>query len=382
VGAASTKGVGQVSFGEQSPFARTVKKDHCVRHPNFVYDSTVNPHDVSYCVLASDVTDVPIVPVLSACEAQQMIKPGQPVTLVGFGRPNSGHKYWVNTTISAVRFGGDEVVLGSMNAGSAPGDSGGPAYLQMPDKTWRVFGITSRGLNGDASVTAIYTVMSRYLDWIEKDSGIDITPCRDSGGAWVGGPACDKFPTDPGGMSGGTWANGCSAGPVATPAPTCAGQPPGGGKEAPDSGARTNTVDAALVDAGSIITGVETDADLPNEAPPPAAADALSTAGGGMVPQDASAGTGGSMGTTAAASATRAGCSCALDRASSRSSLWSLLLLSLAALGARRLGRRALLALPVSSRSAAFARLAPARIKASRAGLRFRPGPLSAETEE
>jgi hypothetical protein len=246
LGGASTMGVGSASFGEGSPFARTVMKTKCVRHPNFVYNANVDPHDVSYCILANEVTDVPIVPVLSACEADEMMKPGQPITLVGFGELSPGamgtpanmrNKRWVNTTIASLRLGGHEVVVGTMSAGSAAGDSGGPAYVQMPDKTWRVFGITSRPANGNANAMGIYTVMSRYIDWIEKDSGIDITPCHDSAGAWVGGPACDKFPTDPGGMSGGTWANGCSAGPVATPAPTCGGGQPGGaGTTSPDSG--------------------------------------------------------------------------------------------------------------------------------------------------
>jgi hypothetical protein len=261
----------------------------------FVMNGAVNPHDITYCILASAVTDVPIVPVLSACEADQMLKPGQQVTQVGFGLPNLGHKYWVNTMISAVRYGGDEVVLGSMNAGSDNGDSGGPAYVQMPDKTWRVFGVTSRGLNGNNDATGIYTVMSRYVDWIQTDSGLNITPCHDAGGAWVGGPACTKFPTDPGGMSNGTWATGCNGGALADPAPTCSGQSAdGGGGTSPDGSAGSGTDDSGTADAtaGSPMPEGGDDSGPPlvdGAGMPPAPRDAQSSSSTGAMTADGAA---------------------------------------------------------------------------------------------
>mgnify|MGYP000918027438 CR=1 FL=1 len=48
-----------------------------------------------------------------------------------------------------------------------------------------------------------------------QHSGIDVTPCHDSEGNWAPTPDCGAMPYEPGNGSGaGTWASGCSEGPV------------------------------------------------------------------------------------------------------------------------------------------------------------------------
>jgi hypothetical protein len=170
------------------------------------------------------------------------------VTLVGFGNigPNvssGGRKHMVEVNINQLITGGAEINIGNSTMGGCNGDSGGPAYIKMPDGTWRAFGITSRSGPGGPNCrgTGIWGVTSFHVDWIERESGLDITPCHGPGG-WEGGPNCDRFPTDPGGRNNGTWAEMCGATPVAKPAVTCLR----GGMSPPntDAGSSPTTPDA------------------------------------------------------------------------------------------------------------------------------------------
>lgn len=63
------------------------------------------------------------------------------------------------------------------------GDSGGPDYVRLPDGTWRLIAIHSAHL---VDTQHDYPVPT-YLAWIEKSSGVDITPCHEldeDGGNW------------------------------------------------------------------------------------------------------------------------------------------------------------------------------------------------------
>ena len=234
---------GVANFGEQAPFARIVQRQLCHRPPQYTMASETGPYDIAFCLLQEAVEGVPIVPVLSACEAEQMIKPGKEVVIAGFGAPNVGKKYSGKMSITSLR-NGAEVLLRGNGITAGEGDSGGPGYLQMPDGTWRVFGAASRA----GGNTAIYTLISAHIAWIEKETGLDITPCHDSAGAWEGGPACDKVLTDPGGTANGSWAQLCQAGPAARPAPSCGPGRPDGGPTAPPR-ADARSADAPMADA-------------------------------------------------------------------------------------------------------------------------------------
>jgi MYXO-CTERM domain-containing protein len=217
---------GVANVGELAPFIKTVQRQICHRPPQYTMASQTGAYDIAFCTLQEAVEGVPIVPVLSACEAEQMIKPGQEIVIAGFGAPNNGKKFFGKMTVTSVR-NGAEVLLRGQGVTAGGGDSGGPGYIQMPDGTWRTFGVASRA----GGNTAIYTLISAHIPWIEKESGFDITPCHNAAGGWEDGPGCDRIPTDPGGTSNGTWADFCAASPVAKPKATCAAdwQPGDGG---------------------------------------------------------------------------------------------------------------------------------------------------------
>lgn len=167
-------------------------------------------NDFAYCTLAQPVTDVPLVPILMGCEAEDYLVPGQSVTVVGFGNANTGPygiKRQVTTTINSIT-ANDEAHIGGGGKDSCQGDSGGPVFVQTDDG-WRVFGITSYG--GACGQGGYYSMMHKGMAWFESQTGYDLTPCHDADGTWNPGPDCGGFPVTPG-VGSGTWANGCSGG--------------------------------------------------------------------------------------------------------------------------------------------------------------------------
>lgn len=213
--------------------------------------------DMAYCLLEEEVNDVPIVPILMGCELDALQK-DHLVTLVGFGdsadaNGDGGIKRQVQTPIHAAigegGVAGEEILLGHAEKGSCNGDSGGPAYIdlrQIPgfkDRQgagWRVFGATSRKGpgGGNCASTTVYGVLARMVPWIEKDSGIDITPCHDADGTWNPGSQCQGG-SDP--KAGGEWPQ-CEAGEPSGQSKTCEGRGKGTQTPAPkDDPPKTKT---------------------------------------------------------------------------------------------------------------------------------------------
>ena len=208
-------GYDEIWMGEtlNSP-RRTLEPEFCR-----TYNGNGSGTDFAFCKLVEPVLDVPIVPVLMGCETE-LLQPGQPVTIVGFGnadaQPNYGVKREVVTTINGIQ--DNEAFIGGMGKDSCQGDSGGPVYIQLADGSWRVFGITSYG--GDCGSGGFYSMMHLGMAWFEAESGIDITPCHNADGSWQPGVGCTAFPMSPG-PGGGDWASGCGGGPVSAFSTTC-----------------------------------------------------------------------------------------------------------------------------------------------------------------
>ncbi len=218
---------GSVRLGERisGGSGRTVQTDFCEVFPG---GEPGEGNDFAVCRLSEPVNDVPIVPIAMGCETDE-IAAGKAVTLVGFGEANNGPygiKRAVNTTISGIT-AQDEVSIGGGGKDTCQGDSGGPVYMQLDDGSWRVFGITSYG--GACGGGGYYSQMHEGIDWFESTTGIDITPCHDADGTWNPTAACTEFPVTPQ-VGAGTWANGCSGGPLSGPAETC-GEANGGGAD-------------------------------------------------------------------------------------------------------------------------------------------------------
>jgi hypothetical protein len=229
-------GYGSVRLGESinGGGGRNVATEQCAIIPG---GGTGDGNDFAYCTLSQPVTDVPLVPVLMGCEAEDYLTPGQPVTVVGFGNANTGPygiKRQVTTTINSIT-ADDEAYIGGGGKDSCQGDSGGPVYVQVDDGSWRVFGITSYG--GACGTGGYYSMMHNGMAWFESQTGYDLTPCHDADGTWNPGPDCGSFPLTPG-AGAGTWANGCSGG-TATGYSSACGAPyadDGGGDGGGDGG--------------------------------------------------------------------------------------------------------------------------------------------------
>ena len=216
-------GYNQVTFGENGSGGRKVATQFCKTYPG---GGPGNGKDFAFCKLAQPVTDVPIVPILMGCETS-VLKPGQEVTIVGFGQANNGPygiKREVTTTINNIT-GQGEAFIGGGGKDSCQGDSGGPVFVRLgkslapqADDTWRVFGITSYG--GACGTGGYYSMMHNGIQWFEQESGVDLTPCHDSDGTWKPTGACVGFQIEPG-KGGGSWATGCDTGPVAGASAIC-----------------------------------------------------------------------------------------------------------------------------------------------------------------
>ncbi len=207
----------KIYFGENyQQAAKAVTPSSCQIYPG---GGPGKGTDFAVCKLAQPVTDVPITPILMGCETQ-ILKPGQAVTLVGYGNANNGPygiKRHVTTTINAITQQ-NEIHIGGNGKDTCQGDSGGPAYVQLADGTWRVFGITSYG--GACGGGGYYSMMHIGMQWFEQVTGLDLTPCHTATGTWAPTAACGGFSKNPG-NAGGTWGGGCSAGNLGGMSATC-----------------------------------------------------------------------------------------------------------------------------------------------------------------
>jgi MYXO-CTERM domain-containing protein len=210
-------------FGEtRANPARSVPIDWCRTYSG----ARVPGHltDWAFCKLKTPVRDLPIVPILMGCETE-ILKPGQKVVVAGFGAnatgpdDGSGVKRWVETTINEGDMG-HGIQVGGMGKAPCFGDSGGPAFVQLADGSWRVFGIDSSGLSQDCRDGDRMALIHPAVPWIEKTSGIDITPCHDADGTWNPSRACKSFSLAPS-SEGRTWKTGCAESGMSGPASTC-----------------------------------------------------------------------------------------------------------------------------------------------------------------
>ena len=187
--------------------------------------------DFGFCVLAEPVA-MPIIPVLFGCETS-ILKQGQDVVLVGFGNINAdtpspgGHKRFVHAKIDKVST--RSIDIGDPTHQNCFGDSGGPAFVQVADGSWRVFGATSTTNEPACASLGTWALIHPNVAWVEQQSGVDITPCFDAAsGAWQPGPNCSGVPLNPE-VTDGTWANLCTESlMVSGPLASCGGATDGG----------------------------------------------------------------------------------------------------------------------------------------------------------
>jgi hypothetical protein len=235
--------VRSIYFGENATTpARKVDVQSCNFYPSF----KANVNDVAYCVLKEEIKDIPIAPVLMGCETNVLQK-GRMVDMVGFGitsmkQPRSyGIKRWASVPLLNTPTATTNIAqVGNSTSNGCEGDSGGPIYVRLDDGTWRTAGVASTTAVDTTDPECIYptnyVLVNRWIDWIEQDSGVDITPCHDADGTWNPSAECGHFATTTDATTG-SWDTGCNApGAVsAQGAMTCG---PAYGTVTSDAGAR------------------------------------------------------------------------------------------------------------------------------------------------
>ena len=217
-----------IIFGEDSATGtQLVETEYCRANPD--YTMVEQGNDYGFCRLAEPVTNIPIIPIAVGCE-ETIIQPGRTITHVGFGYDENGiigRKRVVSLPINTITEVG-EFLTGVPGMNTCNGDSGSPVFAQLPasdggDDTWRVVGIHSWGLTTDPICTGIggNVIASSAVEFVESESGIDITPCHDADGTWHPSGECQGFPIEPGIGGDGSYATMCEPGELAGESEMC-----------------------------------------------------------------------------------------------------------------------------------------------------------------
>ena len=156
-----------------------------------VEDCKSDAYDFAFIEIREKVGGVTIIPLLTTQEAwDEAMAPDMPVTLVGFGAVRDeeqegqaplmdderGFKRIVETVIDEIKPGGLEFIAGEPGKDTCGGDSGGPAFVQLADGSWRQVGVTSRGVRPCGTGRGYYGVPFFALPWLRETAGVDLLP--------------------------------------------------------------------------------------------------------------------------------------------------------------------------------------------------------------
>ena len=220
--------VRSVSFGALATEpAFTVELARCEVHPGYRKQQGT---DIAFCLLETPV-DTPYTLPVATCETAMELTSNTWLRLIGHGRREAsdggdGRARYVDVQVQATRAEGREILVGDADRGACHGDSGGSAYVALPDGSLRFAGVISRRgplsetthAASDCAATTVVTAVRPHLAWLETASQIDLMPCHDGLG-WNPGPGCSTFVLDPFPL--GTWADGCETAWTRPVEPTC-----------------------------------------------------------------------------------------------------------------------------------------------------------------
>lgn len=155
-----------------------------------VKDCQPDAYDFAFVEINEKVGGVDIIPLLTdQDEWNATMAPGLPVTFVGFGairddsegtppleKSELGHKEAVVSAIAGFSESGREFIAGEKGKDTCSGDSGGPAFVQLEDGSWRQVGVTSRGVRPCGSGRGYYGVPFFVLTWLRDEAGVPGMP--------------------------------------------------------------------------------------------------------------------------------------------------------------------------------------------------------------
>lgn len=198
---------------------RVVPTSKCEIYPG----GGVTGNDVAYCLLKKEVTDVPIIPPAMGSDTE-LIQKKQAVWAVGYGYYNQdrdyGIKHEVELSITDFTSAEKTILLAGGNGKDAcQGDSGGPLFMELPDERgFRLIGVTSFGFEGVTGSQSLpcgfgggWAVLHHHMPWLEKQTGLDLSPCHDALGNSDPDKRCGAAPLTPAKASG-EWPETCSFG--------------------------------------------------------------------------------------------------------------------------------------------------------------------------
>ena len=167
-------------------------------HPDAcVTDCEPDADDFAFVQINEAVAGVPIIPLLTTQEEwDEAMAVGESVTVVGFGAVRDdeeegappltsderGSKREVTTRIEQFTATGREFIAGEDGKDTCGGDSGGPAFVQLGDGSWRQVGVTSRGVRPCGTGRGYYGVPFFVLPWLRDIAKVDLLPadCADA----------------------------------------------------------------------------------------------------------------------------------------------------------------------------------------------------------
>jgi len=181
--------------GEQFSSVRAGDREYRVRECRSLPGHALGGTDVAYCRLAERITE-DLVPPALGCELDS-VAPGTAVTMAGYGRTHEEGQFGTRRISQGIvdSLDASEIVVGGPGTGICPGDSGGPLFVTVVDRdgqpSQRVLGIASASPTGPCRESpSHYARLAPHLQWLEAETGFDLTPCGRPDGTWEPTPGC------------------------------------------------------------------------------------------------------------------------------------------------------------------------------------------------